>query len=244
MAGKKKSVTLQKELVDIDDHIKNQFDDQIKKQFDNFLSEDDFDSDDFDSSDEMLEEETRLGASSIPIGEYAEKTRGMQPRSRMPVTRESQTRKKQDLMDKFNNEFTQEFKGRLHIKQENIPNGYSIFWGAKSVKGHSRQDKLTKLYEEGFFHATAEDFPERAYRDYNGELDDSTDIIDCGANTLLLRDNDVNRAHLNHFEKISTDHLRTVEEHQDRPDPFDKSQNDRFFPTAPHQNGMTKMDHY
>jgi len=218
-------------------------DDDLMNAHNTVLPDDHFLFNDIDEDTDMTEED-RLNASSIPIGEFAEKTKGMQPRSRLPVSRESQTRKKQDLMDRFNNEFTQEFKGRLYIKPENIPQGYSIFWGAKSVKGHSRQDKLTKLYEEGFFHATAEDFPERGYRDFNGYIDDSTDIIDCGANTLLLRDNDVNKAHLQHFEKISNEHLKTVQEHQDRRDPFDTTLNDKFFPAAPNKNGMTRMDHY
>ena len=181
--------------------------------------------------------------SSIPLEGMAEQTAGMQPRSRIPVSRESQSRRKAELLSRFTEDYSRQFKGRLHIDKEDVPEGYSIFWGAKSVKGHGRQERLTRLYEDGFFPATAEDFPRRAYRDYYGELDDSMDVIDCGANTLLLSDNDLNNAHLRHYEKVSYHNSAPVREAEKlAQDPYNtrnKSQgNDRFFPNAPDDTGL------
>lgn len=196
----------------------------------------------FLSDDHFDQEENDLEASSVPLEGYAEETKGFQPRSRLPVSRESQSRRKTELLSRFANDYTQQFKGRLHINPEDIPTGHSIFWGAKSVKGHGRQEKLTKLYEEGFFPATAEDFPKRAYRDYYGEIDDSMDIIDCGANTLLLRDNDINKAHIKHFEKVSDQNQSPVRKAQkDALNPYGNIQqnNNQFFPELPEGNGLT-----
>jgi hypothetical protein len=179
-----------------------------------------------------------MRTSSVPLDGLREETRDFQPRSREPFSRESDARS-----DRFINYYEQTVseahKGKTHMPQELVPEGYVFMWARESCKGRPDHGNLSELEtRHGWEYATASQFPTKAYYDDNGDVQDSNSRVRCGGLIGMIRRKEIHEAQLKQFERLRNSQARFQQQLRTRDGdlhPFSNQSgmgnNQSFFPS-------------
>ena len=182
--------------------------------------------------------EQNVRASSLPIDGLTKETAGFQPRSREPFTRESDMR-----TDRFVNYYEQTVaeahKGKTHMPEELIPDGYVFMWARESCKGRPDHGNLSDLEtRHGWEYATASQFPTKAYYDDNGDIQDSSSRVRCGGLIGMIRKKEIHEAQLKQLSRLRNTQSRMQQQLRSRDGdlhPFSNQtgfkNNNQFFPS-------------
>ncbi len=175
---------------------------------------------------------------SIPLDGLREETRGFQPRSREPFTRESDARADR-FISYYEQTVSEAHKGKTHMPEELIPEGYVFMWARESCKGRPDHGNLSELEtRHGWEYATASQFPTKAYYDDQGNVEDSSSRVRCGGLIGMIRKKSIHEAQMKQFARLRNNQSRTQQQLRSRDGdlhPFSNqtgfNNNNRFFPS-------------
>lgn len=224
IAGSKNKKTLQKMRVQQKDHSRMEITD--------------------DSIDVSLGATRRDNESSIPIGELKDRTAGLKPRSRGAMSREAQFRSKEEKIDYYSKAMMHTNLGKTYFPPECIPEGYVVMAARESCKGVMDPNNLRNLERVGWEYMEAEDAPQMAYQDYNGEINDSAGRIRGGGLIWMKRYKELQDQQLAYNDRLRKqqnqyqNRIRTInsELHPFATGAVDN--NEHFFPSSPESNSF------
>lgn len=140
--------------------------------------------------------------SSVPIGELAYQTEGLQPRSRTAFTRTADDRVNH-FIDKYARQTTETFRGKTYMPPECIPAGRNFLWGRKTVQGRPDDNNIGNLQaKHGWQFAQADEYPNYAFYSDDGGINDSSSLLYMGGLVGLDRDSRIHQAQLHQMSNV------------------------------------------
>lgn len=186
---------------------------------------------------EMFTAESKQSDSSLPFGEFAEMTKGFEPRSRMADTREANTREKEEFIQYYSQRLARQSTDRLSVAPEHIPAGMSFMWARKYCRGQYDGPNMRRIQDSGWRLATPDQMPAYAYHDDLGGLKDDAGDIENGGLVAVLRYEELTKRELEIKSKESKAQNNAINHNMKTVagdlHPF--SQNSRINPNDPFQ---------
>lgn len=131
--------------------------------------------------------------SSVPYGsdEVKSATKGYQPRSRINNSRGMQFRSREERNAHFMRTAQAQFLGKTYIPRTLLDTGDFYMWACKSIRDQPQDANMRRLEQKGFEPVWADECPELAMWDYNGQAQDSSNFVEGGGLQLLVLDKDL-----------------------------------------------------
>lgn len=144
--------------------------------------------------------------SSIPIGELAYKTEGLNPRTRSAFTRTADDRVNH-FIDQYAKQTKETFRGKTHMPKECVPAGRQFMWARKTVSGRPDDHNIGNLQSKhGWQVASADEYPGYAFYSDDGGVNDSASTLYMGGLIGMDRDDRIHAAQINHLAKLRNEH--------------------------------------
>jgi hypothetical protein len=125
--------------------------------------------------------------SSVPIGSFAEKTKGRQPRSRESSTQEAMSRVNQEDLNHFEKIFEIEQHGRTYMSKDATPPGFAGMWVRTAIYGNTDHSNVAHMMRKGWIAPSSEKYPREAFLNTYGDITDEKGILERPGLIWMLR---------------------------------------------------------
>jgi hypothetical protein len=113
--------------------------------------------------------------------EFANRTKGWQPRSRLSNSREMQFRSRSERVEYFKKSMDSQAFGKTYLPPELINDTENAYrWIRKTIRGRFDDDNIRTKERIGWLPALADQAPSFSFFSYDGEVNDSATIIEGG----------------------------------------------------------------
>lgn len=139
--------------------------------------------------DEIVNNEavTQAPESSVPVGAFAQKTRGRQPRSREASSREAMSRTNEIDLAHFEKIFKMEQQGSTYMSPDAVPPGYTGMWVRTSVYGNTDHSNVSRMMYKGWIPPSSDNFPKESFLNTFGDITDDKGILERPGLVWMLR---------------------------------------------------------
>lgn len=129
--------------------------------------------------------------SSVPIGSFAEKTKGRQPRSREASSREATSRVSQEDLAYFEKVFEMEQHGRTYMSPDATPPGFVGMWVRTSIYGNTDHSNVRSMEGKGWIAPSSSRYPKEAFLNTYGDITDDKGVLERPGLLWMLRPKEV-----------------------------------------------------
>jgi hypothetical protein len=129
--------------------------------------------------------------SSVPIGSFAEKTKGRQPRSREATSREATSRLNQEDLSHFEKIFEIEQHGRTYMSKDATPPGYAGMWVRTAIYGNTDHSNVAHMMRKGWLPPTSDKFPKEAFQNTYGDITDEKGLLERPGLLWMVRPQEI-----------------------------------------------------
>ena len=129
--------------------------------------------------------------SSVPIGSFAEKTKGRQPRSREATSREATSRVNQEDLSHFEKIFEIEQHGRTYMSKDATPPGFAGMWVRTAIYGNTDHSNVAHMMRKGWLPPTSDKFPKEAFQNTYGDITDEKGLLERPGLLWMVRPQEI-----------------------------------------------------
>lgn len=129
--------------------------------------------------------------SSVPIGSFAEKTKGRQPRSREATSREATSRMNQEDLSHFEKIFEIEQHGRTYMSKDATPPGYAGMWVRTAIYGNTDHSNVAHMMRKGWLPPSSDKFPKEAFQNVYGDVTDEKGLLERPGLLWMVRPQEI-----------------------------------------------------